>query len=124
MEIIDRAMQDKNMQKQTCEIKLAPSAQTARGDAQRRIVYRALVTLERPATSKEIYQTCKKDGDFDVVFPCKNPFARIRTILQRGCETKRQGFRGKNHQYGGVKYPFVHKDGLWGLKNRQNIIGE
>jgi hypothetical protein len=55
-----------------------------KGDEQRKIVRDAVWTLGKPSTSDAVYAACQKNPGFGSAFECQNPYARVRTILQRG----------------------------------------
>src|SRR4051794_3712113 len=61
-----------------------------KGHEQLSIVYDAVLSLGEASTLKAIYEACRKNFSFGIIFDCKNPDARIRTILQRNSKDAMQ----------------------------------
>jgi len=56
-----------------------------KGRKQVDIVRATVYATPEQSSIKQIYERCRRATGFDEVFDCKEPNARIRTILQRNC---------------------------------------
>lgn len=65
------------------------------GEMQRRVFVESL-DEQHSMTSEEIFSKIKRHRDFATAFRCKDPYARVRTILQSECPTAKQHKMGKS----------------------------